>query len=30
MSKNRKLKLDQNYIPLPVYEGDKMYPNGIF
>lgn len=30
MRKSRKLKLDQNYIPLPVYEGDEIYPNAIF
>lgn len=27
---SRKLKIDKNYIPLPTFEGDEIYPNGIF
>lgn len=31
MSKNRKLKLNKEYTPLPTHEGDEIiYPNGIF
>lgn len=30
MDKKRKIKLSKNYIPLPVREGDEIYPNGIF
>lgn len=30
MSKSREIKLDKNYKPLPTYEGDEIYPNGIF
>jgi hypothetical protein len=29
-SKSRKIKLNKNYQPLPVYEGDEFFPNGIF
>jgi len=27
---SRKLKIDKNYTPCPVAEGDEFYPNGIF
>lgn len=27
---NRKLKINKNFKPCPVDEGDEMYPNGIF
>ncbi|GAB6152907.1 hypothetical protein JCM17380_16570 [Desulfosporosinus burensis] len=30
MNKSRKLKLDNNYIPIPTNKGDEIYPNGIF
>lgn len=30
MSKSRKIKFDNNYNPLPTYEGDEIYPNGVF
>lgn len=30
MSKNRRIKLDQNYSPIPTYKGDEIYANGIF
>jgi hypothetical protein len=29
-SKSRKIKLNKNYQPLPVYEGDEIFRNGIF
>jgi hypothetical protein len=29
-SKSRKIKLNKNYQPLPVYEGNEFFPNGIF
>ncbi|MDO6657861.1 hypothetical protein [Anaerobacillus sp. 1_MG-2023] len=28
--KRRKIKMDNNYIPLPSHLGDETYPNGIF
>ncbi|MGE6203840.1 hypothetical protein [Guptibacillus hwajinpoensis] len=28
--KRRKIKMDNNYIPLPSHLGDEIYPNGIF
>lgn len=30
MNKNRRIKLDKNFIPLPNDVGDEIYPNGIF
>lgn len=30
MNKKRKFKLNENYVPLPTYEGDEIYRNGIF
>ncbi len=30
MHNSRKIKLDENYIPLPAHQGDEIYPNGIF
>jgi hypothetical protein len=30
MNNSRKLKLDKDYTPFPSYEGDEIYPNGIF
>ena len=30
MTKTRKFKLNQNYIPILTQEGDEIYPNGIF
>lgn len=30
MTKKRKIKLNPHYIPLPIQEGDEIYPNGIF
>lgn len=30
MNKSRRLKLDNNYIPIPTNKGDEIYPNGIF
>ena len=26
----KKFKLNKDYVPLPIYEGDEIYPNGIF
>ena len=26
----KKFKLNKDYTPLPIYEGDEIYPNGIF
>ncbi len=30
MKKNRKITLNENYVLLPIYEGDEIYRNGIF
>ncbi|WP_418222939.1 hypothetical protein [Clostridium isatidis] len=30
MNKNRRIKVDENYSPLPTYKGDEIYVNGIF
>ena len=30
MSKNRRIKLDENYTPYPTLDDDEIYPNGIF
>ncbi|REJ07734.1 hypothetical protein [Halobacillus trueperi] len=30
MNVSRELRLNADYTPLPVYEGDEIYPNGIF
>jgi hypothetical protein len=30
MNSNRKLKLNKTYTPFPLYEGDEIFPNGIF
>ncbi|WP_240373953.1 ParB/RepB/Spo0J family partition protein [Bacillus piscicola] len=30
LSKKRYLRYNENYVPLPSYEGDEIFPNGIF
>ncbi|MHC1762555.1 MAG: hypothetical protein AB9917_24140 [Negativicutes bacterium] len=30
MNESRQIKLDKKYVPLPVRDGDEIYPNGIF
>lgn len=30
MKNSRKLKYNQSYTPLPTFEGDEIFPNGIF
>jgi len=30
MEKGRKLKFDKNYMPVPTFEGDEIYHNGVF
>lgn len=30
MGKLKMLKLDKNYVPIPIYDGDEIYRNGIF
>ncbi|MHC0036433.1 hypothetical protein [Pseudoneobacillus sp. C159] len=30
MKLKRALKLNEEYVPLPTYEGDEIFPNGIF
>lgn len=30
MKKGRKLKFDKNFMPVPTFEGDEIYNNGVF